>query len=63
VTLLFVHHRSDAPLADHLTLRSGPQGRVSIARSNLRAVVGNAHSCRPPFETAASRPPQGEVKR
>src|SRR4051812_13093723 len=41
-------------LGEILTLRSGPQARVSKGGHEHRA-------CCPPFETAASRPPQGEV--
>jgi hypothetical protein len=38
----------------HLTLRSGPQGRVSKG--------GDEHiACCPPFETLAALAPQGEV--
>jgi len=41
--------------ANHpLTLRSGLQGRVSKGGQQTRCSY-------PPFETAASRPPQGEV--
>jgi hypothetical protein len=43
-----------AAIPTHLTLRSGPEGRVSKG--------GNPHLVRClSFETAASRPPQDEV--
>jgi hypothetical protein len=42
-----------ARFIDDLTLRSGPQDRVSKGRSQSW--------CCPPFETRAARAPQGEV--
>jgi len=48
VALTFVYSNN------HLTLRSGPQDRVSKGGYTH-------HVCGPSFETAAARPPQDEV--
>jgi hypothetical protein len=50
-----LHSRPTLPTHPHLTLRSGPQDRVSKG--------GHAHlACCPSFETLAALAPQDEVE-